>query len=489
MNLVLRSSLLVVAFVFSFPAGAATVSPEDAEGRLRMALQIAREQNDKALVAEVDKIGRQVNAAFRSGNADGVDGQLRSVESKVGIDPGGWSMAGQPLFHGTRGMLEKSKALGPKLAAAMKADDPAQVRAVAAEMLLVLGDQAGVPDGRRAGSKSAPRPMTEAAATKLFLDALGSEGRTVRQIKEGKPLPDQMVRIYAYVLGAANTIRPFAVRHQPDAVPELDKLARGVAGILVALQQPEGHFPFPDLRGKNIRFGAMIEKQLQAGQVVARDGWIVSSDPDGGSQFDTGLCGTALLVAGQIHANDEWKRAGLRAADWALSQPCCANFNYNAFSVSLLAHAFRISSDAKYLDGAVKKFRVGVAPGQAPNGRWMDAHNARTVYHVIILRALGDLASVLPADRRAERGELDQVTRPAIKALLDEFDAMGMTVEALPELQTLAALYPDDTRLQKATQAMAGSIAGKCTDGKRVKMGAQPNQLAAVPGAFSEPAR
>jgi len=216
-----------------------------------------------------------------------------------------------------------------------------------------------------------------------------------------------------------------------------------------------------------------------------RDGWIVTIDPDGGSQFDTSLCGTALLVAGQLHANDEWKRAGFRAADWALSQPCCSNFNYNAFSVSLLAHAFRISGDMKYLDGAVRKFRTGVAPGQAPNGRWIDAHNARTVYHVIILRALGDLLSVVPADRKGERAELDPITRLAIKALLDEFDAMGMTVEALPELITLAALYPDDTRLQKATQSMAASITAKCTDGKQVKMGAQPHQLAAVPAASS----
>jgi hypothetical protein len=50
---------------------------------------------------------------------------------------------------------------------------------------------------------------------------------------------------------------------------------------------------------------------------------------------------------------------------------------------------------------------------------------------------------------------------------------------------TLAALYPDDTRIKEATRDMAGSIIAKCTDCKRVTMGAQPNQLAAVPGALS----
>jgi hypothetical protein len=170
----------------------------------------------------------------------------------------------------------------------------------------------------------------------------------------------------------------------------------------------------------------------------------------------------------------------LKAADWALRQKCCANFNYNAFSISLLAQAFRVTGEAKYLDAALKKFRVGVAPGQAPNGRWMDAHNARTVYHLIILRALGDLRSVLPADRSAERSELDAVAKPAIKALLGEFDAMGLTVDALPELQLLAALYPEYERLQAAVPEMAGLIVGKCTDGLQVKLGTALGQLAAL---------
>jgi hypothetical protein len=211
-----------------------------------------------------------------------------------------------------------------------------------------------------------------------------------------------------------------------------------------------------------------------------KDGWIITADPDGGSQFDTGVCGTALLLAGQLHSREEWKRAGLQAAEWALRQKCCANFNYNAFSVSLLAHAFQVSGAPKYLDGALKKFRIGVAPGQAPNGRWIDAHNARTVYHLIILRALGDLGTALAADHRGERAEVDAVAKPAVNALLAEFDAMGQTVEALPELQTLSLLYPDDGRLAVAARNMTGFVLGKCTDGRRVKMGTAVAQLAAV---------
>ena len=186
-----------------------------------------------------------------------------------------------------------------------------------------------------------------------------------------------------------------------------------------------------------------------------------------------------MLRAGTVFKNEAWIAAGKCAAEWALQQKCCANFNYNAFSVSLLANAYRLTKDERFLKNALHKFRVGVAPGQAPNGRWMDAHNARTVYHIIILRALGDLAAVV----KDERAEIDAAARPAIKALLDEFDAMGITVEALPEMLAVSVLYPDDARLKAAVSQMASSLIEKSTDGKHVKMGAQPNQLAVVPQA------
>lgn len=457
-------------------ASAFALTPDEVEARLRMALQIAREHNDRTLVAKVEKLGRD----FKAGLPADAEARLREAEAAVGIDPGGWSMAGQPLFHGTAEMQARQPELKAQLATAMASDDAAKVRAVTQEMLKLLGDQAGVPDGRRAGVKAAPCTLSEAAATKLFLDALKSEGRRVRQLSEGKPLPDQMLRLYADILNGVTRARPFAERHQPEALGDLDRLTSGLATLLLRVQQPAGFFPFPDLRGKNIRFGDMITRQLEAGAVEVKDGWLITADPDGGSQFDTGVCGTALLKAGRLHGNETWRQAGLRAADWALTQKCCANFNYNAFSISLLAQAFRATGDLKYLTGALKKFRVGVAPGQAPNGRWMDAHNARTVYHQIILRGLGDLTLALPPERKEERMELDAVIKPAVKALLDEFDAMGMTVEALPELQTLAGLYPDDGRIKTAAQVMAGSIIAKCSDGQRVKLGAGVAQLAAV---------
>jgi hypothetical protein len=462
--------------LLAFATAAFALTQDDAEGRLRMVRQIARERNDAALVAEVEKLAR----TFKSGLPTDADTQLREIELKVGIDPGGRSMAGQPLAQPTPEMAQKAKAIGQRLQAAMLSDDSTQVRAVTAEMLTVLGDQAGVPDGRRMGRQPKGTALSEAEATKLFLEALKSEGRAIPSLMKGKPLPDQMVRIYGYVLSACADIRPFVEKHQPDALPHITQLAGGCAQILITLQQVDGFLPFPDLRGKNIRFGEMTDQALAAGAVEVKDGWIITADPNGGSQFDTGVCGAALLRAGEAFKNEAWITAGKRAADWAQKQKCCANFNYNAFSVSLLAEAYRLTKDERYLSAAWQKFRVGVAPGQAPNGRWLDAHNARTVYHVIILRALGDIASVATSDR----GEIDAIARPAITALLDEFDAMGITVEALPELLTLSRLYPDDARLKKAVTTVASSLIEKSTDGRRVKMGAQPDQLASVAHAM-----
>jgi len=457
----------------AFVSLAQAIDPTDAEARLKMALQIARERNDRSLVSQVEKLGRQ----FKETLPSDAEAQLAGLETKVGIDPGGWSMAGQPLFHPKPEMLEKQKILEQQLKEAMASDDETKVKLATQAILTVLGDQAGLPDGRRLGKKPKGMKLSEAESTQLFLKALNSLGSPIKRLMEAKPLPDQMLRLYGYTLAACAEIQPFVLKHQPAELPDLQRLAEGCATILMTLQQPEGHLPFPDLRGKNLRFGDMINRQLQAGMVQLKDGWLITADPDGGSQFDTGVCGVALLKAGKVFRAAAWTAAGLKAGEWAMTQKCCPNFNYNAFSVSLLAEAYRHHHDERFLKAALHKFRVGVASGQAPNGRWMDAHNARTVYHIIILRALGDLGSLV----KEERAEVDAVAKPAIKALLDEFDAMGITVEALPELLTLSTLYPEDTRLKKAVSTMASFLIEKCTDGSNVKMGAQPNQLAAVP--------
>lgn len=455
----------------------------ETEARLKMALQIAREQNDEKLVDRVKSTAAKIQSSSAPAAQEAL---LRETESAVGIDPGGWSMAGQPLFHPSPGLAERLRPIEPRLEAALLSESPEEVAGVVAEWKLILGDQAGIPDGRRAGMNPGPFEMIEAEATKMFLKALASEGRAVKQITGGVPLPDQMLRFYGYLLESLATIRPSVQHHSPDDLAAIDALAAGAAKILTNLQQPAGHFPFPDLRGRNIRFGEMIEKRVAAGEVEVREGWVVTPDPDGGSQFDTGVCGVALFRAGSVFGEPAWSAAGLRAADWAMGQPCVTNFNYNAFSVSLLAAAHLSAPEVGYLDRALAKFRLGVAPGQTGNGRWIDSHNARTVYHIIILRAIGDLLTTLPTERTGDITIVKAVADPALEALLTEFDAMGITVECLPELLLLDPHFPDHTRLKSATDRVAASLVGKSTDGSRIRMGAQPHQLAAVAAMLRE---
>ncbi|WP_395718501.1 hypothetical protein [Prosthecobacter sp.] len=244
------SSLRLLCLLLSSVSCALALTPEDAGARLRMARQIARERNDEKLVRGVEKLARD----FKSSLPANAEEQLSEAEKAVGIDPGGWSMAGQPLFHPTPEMEAALKASGPKLIAAMASGDAAAVREITLAMEGVLDDQAGVPDGRRMGQKAGELKLSRAEAVKLFLDALETQGRAMRTLMKGELLPDQMARVYAYVLDACVTMHPHVAQHAPQRLADVEKLLRGTAGVLLKLQQPQGHFPFPDLRGKKHSF-------------------------------------------------------------------------------------------------------------------------------------------------------------------------------------------------------------------------------------------
>ncbi len=143
-----------------------------------------------------------------------------------------------------------------------------------------------------------------------------------------------------------------------------------------------------------------------ASKVVEHD-WIPDDQADGGLQFDNGLCGKALVSAWQLTRDDRYLAAAKRAGDWTISRPLVTNWNYNAFSVGLLARLAEVTQDnqrEKYLAAAIKKAEVGVLPGQMESGRWFDAHNACAVYHNILMRELLELLthcqSTMPLDRR-----------------------------------------------------------------------------------------
>jgi hypothetical protein len=145
-----------------------------------------------------------------------------------------------------------------------------------------------------------------------------------------------------------------------------------------------------------------LEKAEKAGTLhtVVRNGWAFDDLGEGGMQFDNSECGVAMFDLHDLTKETRHLNSARSAADWALARPLCTNWNYNSFSVRLLARAFTTTNEAKYLDAAVQKARLGVLPGQLTDGphagRWMDAHNARPAYHYIMMCALAQLAAVMP---------------------------------------------------------------------------------------------
>ena len=189
------------------------------------------------------------------------------------------------------------------------------------------------------------------------------------------------------------------------------ELAKEAADFLLWAQQRAGTgvFPFPATRGvrRDNAFVAAeryIARAQQEGRLdeVVRNGWAVNDDGDGGLQFDNGECGVALLELCEFTSDKRCLDAARKAADWSLGRPLVSNWNYNSFSVSLLARFYRVTREKPCLEGAIRKALLGVIPGQLtdePNaGRWNDPHNARPAHHYLLLRGLAELAAAMPRD-------------------------------------------------------------------------------------------
>lgn len=215
-------------------------------------------------------------------------------------------------------------------------------------------------------------------------------------------------------------------------------IAKDAAEFLMWAQEQAGSgvFPFPAARGTS-RARAMevaagfLDKAEKAGKLdqVVSNGWARDDLGDGGLQFDNGECGVAMFELYELTGEAKYLNSARKAADWAASRPLCANWNYNSFSVYLLAKAFQITREKNYLAAATKKAFVGVIPGQLTDGphagRWLDAHNARPAYHYIMLRALGQLASVMPKED-PDRAEVRRALTLGLRTRNQEIVTQGV---------------------------------------------------------------
>jgi hypothetical protein len=344
-----------------------------------------------------------------------------------------------------------------RLAAALKAEDLPAVRQIVAESVKALGAKAGepeVPDEFRPLAKDV-KPLTAEERTTAFEPYIPFiEWQKWWTVGLDPTKLNHAARELATIIGGCLDARHANERNAERYL----KVAREAGDFLVWAQDQAGSgvIPFPAKRDGQGRpfevaeqFYKAAEKQGKLDQVI-RDGWAIDDFHDGGLQFDNGLAGVALLALGEATGGAAYRDAGLRAADWALSRPLVANWNYNSFSVFLLAEAYRVTNDKKYLDAAMKKALIGVIPGQLTEGdragRWADAHNARPAYHYIMIRALAALAAVMPAEHDDAKVVVDSLRR-ALRARNPDF-RKGITnidsaLEALIRVKSLPA------RLQK----------------------------------------
>lgn len=378
---------------------------------------------------------------------------------------------------------EKLKGCIESLAAAQKAEDEPEVKRLANRWAELLGDQAGLPeepDEFRPIPESA-RPLSReeiATAFDPFIDQIKAQKWWkvgLDPTKTSHPL-----RELAAVIEGCLAAR--AVNEPRSA--ELLAIARDAGDFLVWAQEQAGTgvIPFPAVRnGKGRAFETserFLKKAEQAGRLgdVVKNGWVVEDVDSGGLQFDNGLAGVALAHLFDATGDDAYRKAATRAAEWARKRPVVPNWNYNSFSVFLLAEVRRLTGEDSWLEAAKTKTRLGVLPGQLTAGpragRWADFHNAKPAYHYIMIRALAALAAALPKDD-LDLPALTESLRLALSARNPDFKKgvvnVESAVEALIQVQSLpprlAAKLPgcgtDEALDTLERYAAAGFRAGK----------------------------
>lgn len=363
----------------------------------------------------------------------------------------------------------------------------AAIRTEVAAYRKKTGDQAGVPE---VADKFIPIPknavwLTTTEAQGAFAKMHG-QLEQVRWWKIGlDPAKlEHALREPAAILSGC--VR--AVRAGLDGAPRSLVYAREAGDFLVWAQEQGGTgvFPFPAARGvtRDKAFEAgekFLARAERAGRLadVVRNGWAVDDLADGGLQFDNGEAGVAMFELSEATKEKKYLTSAQRAADWAAARPIARNWNYNSFSVYLLAEAFRVTGERRYLDAAVRKTLLGVIPGQLTEGpragRWVDAHNARPAYHYIMMRALAQLASVLPHDHSA-RPEIMRALTLGLKARNEEILGPGAAnkdkaMEALLIVNRLFAA--DATFLRESRSAEALDALGKLASAQ-FRRGAAP---------------
>ena len=324
------------------------------------------------------------------------------------------------------GLVEAEKPLVSRLRRALLTKDEPTARREAAALMALLGPWAGVPDAPTRHLQPPNRsPIPLARLLDYWTPVSASMARRVPWA--GNPNADPAL-LDAGLRTAGDPVSGYArlAAVVPGARTAYLALARDGAEFLLRAQRPDGSFPFPDLRGRSRQFAPMIDALVRERPGALDHGWIIDDGGSGDLTYDTAICGVALLEAWRATGDVRYRLAAQRAARWASGRPLVPNWNYNAFGAWLIAEVARETADAALLDAAVTATFTGILPGMTPAGRWLDGHNARPVYHGILVRGLIATWQAMPATH-PRREELRHAIAIALDNACGEIETLGPT--------------------------------------------------------------
>jgi hypothetical protein len=353
-----------------------------------------------------------------------------------------------------------------QLAEALRREDLAAIQAAVAAGRAALGERAGVPE-----VEDVYEPVVAGEPVLSTAEARQAVAPIFRKLESHRfwKIGIDPTTLTAPLRAPAAVVSGMAAldRAGLDDGGQALAVARDAADFLVWAQEQAGAgcYPFPAAKHTSteraMEVGTrFLERVEAAGKLedTVRHGWAFEDHGDGGLQFDNGECGVALLELYERTRDPRYLDSARRAADWALARPLCPNWNYNSFSVHLLAKAHAVTHDAKYLDAARTKAILGVIPGQLTDGayagRWMDPHNARPAYHYIMLGALAQLAAELPSTH-PDRATIVSSLTLGLKCRNAELVSRGwMTKDkAVEALLLVDELFAADPAFLAATQS------------------------------------
>jgi len=275
---------------------------------------------------------------------------------------------------------------------AMNESDESSIRIAVERLTEHHGLFAGVPESKPTytGTPSFSEPVYENVARAWSLSFSRMEGKNGF---ETAPSPDAKHQTGYRLRVSLRHGRAYLQASEAGLAPKeaYKEYAFQAFDYLVSTQTSVGVFGYPyDPNGSGLKQHAsrLVQEGRAQGIKMVENGWLIEDLGEGGLQFDNGMVGWGLLYAHALTNDPKYFDAALRAGEWAVKRPLVTNWNYNSFSGQLLARLYRITRDSKWLEAARRKFEYGVLPGQLPNGRWVDQHNAKIQYHSVMMRAL-----------------------------------------------------------------------------------------------------